>query len=271
MTQLSDQWAAGSTYEHFMGRWSRKLAREYVRWLEPRTHLHWLDLGCGTGALTTAICDHAAPASVVACDPAAPLIEYARQHNRDSGASFVNAAAHDFPLRAGGYDAIVSLLALNFFPDPRAALQRMRIASVPAGIISACVWDYAGEMQFLRYFWDAASEIDPAAAELDEGKRFTICTPDNLVRVFADAGLVNVQCEPLEIVTEFAGVEDFWTPLLGGTGPAPTFVAAVGPTKRARLREKLEAALPRQPGGTIRLRARAWAVRAQPTEIVTMV
>ena len=262
MSPLSDQWAAGSTYEHFMGRWSRKLAREFLLWLQPRSHLHWLDLGCGTGALASAICDHAAPASVVACDPATPFIEYGRQHLPDRRASFVVAGAVDFPLRAGGYDMAASLLALNFFPDAGAALERMRMATVPGGMTAACVWDYAGEMQFLRLFWNAAAEIDHgAAADLDEGKRFPICTPENLSRAFGDAGLVGVRCEPLQIVTEFESVDDLWAPFLGGTGPAPSFVASLDVKNRALLRNKLEGALARRPDGTIRLRARAWAVR----------
>jgi ubiquinone/menaquinone biosynthesis C-methylase UbiE len=136
MSQLSDQWAAGSTYEQFMGRWSRKLATQYVAWLQPATQLHWLDLGCGTGALTEAIFQSAAPASVIACDPAEPFIEYARQHFRHTSAAFVIAGADNFPAREGGYDVIASLLALNFFPDSRLALDRMRRSSAPGG--SSC-------------------------------------------------------------------------------------------------------------------------------------
>jgi SAM-dependent methyltransferase len=255
----SDHWSEAATYEQFMGRWSRKLAHEFVRWLRPGPHLHWLEVGCGTGALTAAICETEAPASVVACDPAAPFIEYARQQLDDTRASFVVAGADDFPVRAGGYDVATSLLALNFFPAPDAALQRMKSALTFGGVCSACVWDYAGEMEVLRYFWDAAAEIDKRARELDEGVRFPLCTHDNLERLFNDAGLVSVQCEPVEIVTEFDNFDDYWAPLLGGTGPAPAFVASLKEEKRANLRDKLESALPRESDGKIRLRARAWA------------
>jgi SAM-dependent methyltransferase len=261
MSQLFDHWSAGSTYEHFMGRWSRRLAREFVRWLHSPSSIEWLELGCGTGALTTAICEYAEPATVIACDPAASFIDYARQHIRDPRASFVLASATDFPLNPAGYDVIASLLALNFFPDPAAAMERMRLATTPGGTITAGVWDYGGEMQFLRYFWDAAIEVESDAREMDEGTRFPICTPEHLLRLFRNAGLVDVRCEPIEIVTVFESLEDYWTPFLGGTGPAPSFVSALSVEKRERLRSKLDATLPRRPDGTIQLRARAWAIR----------
>jgi len=261
MSHIPDQWSAGSTYEQFMGRWSRKLARDFVDWLQAADGVHWLELGCGTGALTSAICDFAAPAVVVACDPAQPFIEYAQRRITDPSVSFVVAGAHDFPLHPPGYDVVTSLLAFNFFPDPEAALKRMSLAGVRRGLISACVWDYAGEMQFLRYFWDAASVVDPKARVLDEAVRFATCKPEVLTRIFHDAGLVDVRCEPLNIETAFSDLDDYWAPLLGGTGPAPSFVASLDEARRAVLRSQLEETLPRDADGVIRLRARAWAIR----------
>lgn len=244
-----------------MGRWSRRLARDFVLWLNPATSLHWLEAGCGTGALTSAICAQAQPASVTACDPAAPFIEYARAQLNDRRASFLVASAHDFPLRSNGYDQLTSLLALNFIPEPGAALERMCAAAVAGGTISAAVWDYAGGMQMLRYFWNAATEVVPGAAEFDEGRRFPLCAPGPLTDLFGQAGLVEVRCEALDIVTDFANVEEFWALFSGGTGPAPAYVATLDPATRAAMRARLDASLPRDPDGSVRLRARAWAVR----------
>lgn len=244
-----------------MGRWSRLLARDFVIWLNPANSLHWLEAGCGTGALTSAICAQARPASVTACDPAAPFIEYARENLNDRRVSFVVASAHDFPLRSNGYDQITSLLALNFIPEPGAALERMYAAAAAGGTISAAVWDYAGGMQMLRYFWNAATEVVRGAAEFDEGMRFPLCAPGPLADLFCQAGLVEVRCEALDIVTDFANVEEYWALFSGGTGPAPAYVATLDLSTRAALRARLEASLPREPDGTVRLQARAWVVR----------
>lgn len=261
MATVRDQWNAGSTYENFMGRWSRQLAIPFVSWLRIPGRVHWLDVGCGTGALTNAICAHAAPASVLGCDPAEALIEYARRHSADARASFVVAGAGTLPRRPDGYGSVTSLLALNFFPDPGAAVHEMRSLASPRGTVSACVWDYGGRMELLRRFWDAVVAVDATARALDEGTRFPLCRRDALVDLFG-AGGGDVRCEPIEIPTTFASFDDYWRPLLGGTGPAPSYVASLDADRRATLARQLESALPRGPGGTIPLTARAWAVRA---------
>ena len=265
MSEVRDRWAAGSTYEDFMGRWSRQLAPRFVSWLRIPDGAHWLDAGCGTGALTGAICGHARPASVVGCDPAEPFVAYAREHSQDVRASFVVAGAGALPRRTGGYGSVTSLLALNFFPDPEGAVREMRSLTAPRGAVSACVWDYGGRMELLRLFWNAAAYVEAAARKLDEGERFPLCRSDALADMFRAGGLSDVLCEPIEIPTEFADFDDYWRPLLGGTGPAPSYVASLDADRRATLARTLEQALPRGPGGSIALTARAWAVRGTAT------
>jgi SAM-dependent methyltransferase len=244
-----------------MGRWSRLLATRFVSWLQIADGVHWLDVGCGTGALTDAICAQASPASVIACDPSQPFVEYARSHSRDSRASFVVGAVDALPSRPDGFGCVTSLLALNFFPHSDAAVREMRRRTIDGGVVSACVWDYAEGMRYLRYFWDAAVSIDPAASRLDEGQRFPLCRPPALVDLFSTSGLSDVRCEPLEIAMEFAGFDDYWSPLLGGTGPAPSYVGSLDVVRCAALVRRLEETLPRTPAGSIELKARAWAVR----------
>lgn len=261
MSGIRDRWAAGSSYEDFMGRWSRRLAPRFVAWLRVPGGVHWLDVGCGTGALTDAICRHASPASVLGCDLSEPFIEYARKHSDDSRSSFVVAGAGALPRRAGGYGSVTSSLALNFFPDPEAAVHEMRALTAPGGVVSACVWDYGGKMEFLRHFWDVVAELDSTARDVDEGKRFPLCRLDALADLFRSSRLIDVRCEPIDIPTEFASFDDYWRPLLGGTGPVPSYVASLDADRRMVLAGELDRRLPRGPDGTIALTARAWAVR----------
>jgi hypothetical protein len=123
------------------------------------------------------------------------------------------------------------------------------------------MWDYAGRMEFLRYFWDSVLLVDPDARDLDEGRRFPICRRDALETLFRVGGLRQVVCQSIEITTRFSDFTEFWTPFLGGTGPAPSYVASLEPGKREALAEHLERSLPRQPDGAISLVARAWVVR----------
>lgn len=175
---LLDQWAAPAAYEQYMGRWSQRLAPRFLQWLQAPPGVHWLDVGCGTGALSAAVCSEADPASVLGCDPSEPFIEYARAHVADPRAQFVVAEASDLPEREGGYDRITSLLALNFFPDPGEALRRMAsLMSGPHAQVSACVWDYGEQTQMLDRFWHAAAAVDPRAHEHSEARRFPMCKP----------------------------------------------------------------------------------------------
>jgi len=259
MTSIPDSWAAGATYEDFMGRWSRQLAPGFVAWLDLATGAHWLDVGCGTGAMTTAIARHADPGSVTGCDPAEALIAYARAHAADPRIAYQVAGAGGLPSRPGGYDGVTSLFALNFFPEPAAAVHEMASLAAPGGVVSACVWDYAGGMEFLRIFWDAAAALDPDALQYDEGRRFPLCQPAALVDLFRGARLHGVHCDPIVTGTRFTDFEDYWRPLLGGVGPAPSYVAALDPKRRAALAARLQQRL--GPGPEIALTARAWAIR----------
>jgi ubiquinone/menaquinone biosynthesis C-methylase UbiE len=158
-----DNWAAGDAYEAYMGRWSRALARTFVEWLPSKPSAHWLDVGCGTGALTSTICELCEPATVVGCDPSEPFVADARRRLADERASFVQAGTGNLPEREGGFDAIVSGLALNFVSDPGVAVAAMADRLSPGGTVGAYVWDYAGGMMFLRHFWDEAASIDASA------------------------------------------------------------------------------------------------------------
>jgi SAM-dependent methyltransferase len=257
----NDSWLTGDAYEAYMGRWSRPVARSFVEWLRTKPSAHWLDVGCGTGALTSAVCRHSNPASVVACDPSEPFVNDAQRRISDPRVSFVLAGAHDLPTRDGGFDAVVSGLVLNFVPEPEKAFASMRTRLRAGGCVAAYVWDYAGRMEFLRYFWEEAIALDPGAANLDEGRRFPLCQPEALASLFRAARLSHVETHGLEISTHFEDFSDYWEPFLGGTGPAPTYAASLETSRRESLRQRLQQRVQPEPDGRIHLVARAWAVR----------
>jgi len=243
-----------------MGRWSRLLAAEVVAWLDPLPGLRWLDVGCGAGAMSEAVLTGAAPVSLVGVDPSTAYVAAATARLTDKRATFEVADATALPVSDSSIDQVVSGLVLNFVPDVAVAVREMRRVLVPGGLATAYVWDYASGMQMLRRFWDAAASEDPAAAALDEGARFPICRPGNLEQSFADAGMHELQARLVEVPTIFRDFDDYWTPFLGGQGPAPGYCATLSPEVSDRLRARLQASLPAEPDGTIRLSARAWAV-----------
>jgi len=259
MNTSSEGWAAGEVYEHFMGRWSREVASRFLAWLTSGENRRWLDIGCGTGALTKQILSMTQPQMITGIDPSLDFVRYARQQT--SRAHFFVADAGGLALQDKIFDNIVSGLALNFMPHPERALLEMRRVVKPGGIVAAYVWDYAGKMEFLRYFWDAAVELDPLAAALHEGRRFPICQPEPLQRLWENAGFQNVRVDPLDIPTPFENFESYWQPFTWGSFPAPKYALSLDEPKRNDLREHLRAAVPTASDGTINLIARAWAVQ----------
>ena len=253
-------WASAAAYERYVGRWSRQVAVEFLHWLDVGPSQRWVDVGCGTGALTEAIIERCDPASVVGVDSSESFVAWADEHIADSRARFDVGDATQ--LAPGTADVVVSGLVLTFLPQPIVAVSAMR-AAAPAGLVAAYVWDYAGRMELMRYFWDAATDLDPRAADLDEGRRVGPTTPDRLEALWREAGLIDVSSTAVEVPTVFHDFDDYWTPFLGGQGPAPTYTVSLDEERRAAVREALRARLPIEADGTIHLVARAWAVRGR--------
>jgi len=254
-------WQAGDAYERYVGRWSRLVARDFLGWLDHTPGLRWVDVGCGTGALSATILEHCAPAALAGIDPSEGFVATARTRIADPRARFEQGDGQALPLPSGAFDRAVSGLVLNFVADPGAMLREMRRVLRPGGTVALYVWDYAGAMQLMRRFWDAAAALDPAAGALDEGTRFPICQPEALAALFREAGLEAVVTRPIDVSTVFESFDDYWTPFLGGQGPAPGYVMGLTDDRRAALRERLRTTLPAEAGGRIPLVARAWAAR----------
>src|SRR5687768_8121480 len=112
--RAQETWASGAAYEPYVGRWSRLVAREFLNWLGVAAQSRWLDVGCGTGALTQTILELSAPALVTGIDRSDGFISYAQAHVQDPRASFAVGDAQALPDETPGYDAAVSGLMLNF-------------------------------------------------------------------------------------------------------------------------------------------------------------
>jgi SAM-dependent methyltransferase len=256
-------WSSGKAYEAYVGRWSRRVAAEFVAWLDVPPGRAWADVGCGTGALTATVLARAEPARVVGVDTSEAFLADARAQIIDPRAEFHVGDARSLPLADGSVDAAISGLAVNFVPEPSEAVAELVRITAPGGLVAAYVWDYAEGMEMMRHFWNAAMSTDPDVSGVDEALRFPLCRPGPLRDEWAGAGLTDVTVRAIEVPTVFAGFDDYWQPFLGGQGPAPSYVAGLSDERRADLREALRERLPADSGGAIGLTARAWAVRGR--------
>jgi SAM-dependent methyltransferase len=254
------RWSGGDAYERYVGRWSRMVAGEFVAWLALPVGARCVDVGCGTGALGTTLLA-AGTGEMLGLDRSPGYLAAALDRTHDPCARFAVADAQALPVRGGRFDAALSGLVLNFVPHPERMLAEMARVVRPGGVVSVYLWDYASGMEPIRRFWDAAVALDPAAAALDEGARFPLCTRPALAGLFEGAGLGEVEVRAIDVPAVFRDFDDYWTPFLSGEGPAPGYCAALAEDRREALRESLRRMLPAAPDGSIALTARAWAAR----------
>jgi SAM-dependent methyltransferase len=238
-------WENTATYEAYMGRWSRPVAEAALAWLGLPPGLTWLDVGCGTGALTEVILEAADPREILGADPSGEFIATAAAQIADPRVRFAIGDARALPVPDDAYDVVVAGLVLHFVPDPQAAVVEMTRAAVTGGTVAAYVWDPTGEGQFTRPLWQAATMLDPAATTQDPIRHLSVCQPEPLAALFAGAGLRDVTVDAVVVPTVFRDFDDFWQPhLLGGSSPAQRYVTSLSADQRTALRERLQAMLP---------------------------
>ena len=252
-------WGNTDAYQSYMGRWSQKIAPLFLQWLDLPASKSWLDIGCGTGGLTELIARTCKPASVLGVDTAEGFIEVAR--SRVKNAEFRVGSADNLDLPGDSIDCAVSGLVLNFVPDAQAVLAEMARVVRPGGSVALYVWDYAGHMQIMRYFFDTAILYDARSAEYDDGIRAPICRPQALKEAFVSTGLTNISVNALDITTPFDNFDDYWSPFLGGVGSAPKYCDSLDESVRDKIKLAIKEQLPTGPDGEILLAARAWAIR----------
>lgn len=256
-------WSNSNAYEAIMGRWSRPAAEAVLAWQAAPAGLSWLDVGCGTGALTRLILDTADPADVLGVDPSAEFLALAAELVDDERVTFAVGNAVKLPAPDARYDAVISGLVLHFVPDPEAALIEMTRVARGGGSVTGYIWRVDDEEQFTRPFWRAAIAADPAsAAEVDPGKQFALRRPEQLADLFAAAGLVYAVVEPVDVPVVFRDFDDYWQPcLLDGATPIQRYARSRTAEQQRELAEHLRATLPIASDGSIPLQGRLWVAR----------
>jgi SAM-dependent methyltransferase len=228
--------AAG--YDRFMGRWSRLAAPLFIDFARLPENGAVLDLGSGTGSLSFAMAALRPNRRIVGIDRSPEFISFARQRAEGTEVQFQAADAQNLPFLPAEFDAVVSLLVLNFMPNPAKALAEAGRVTRRGGYISAAVWDYWNDMRMLHTFWDCAVKLDPSAEILHE-KQMPLCRPGELLELWTRRGLREIEDSSLELDMRFENFDDFWTPFLFGQGPAGAYLKQLSADQIAALRDEL--------------------------------
>jgi SAM-dependent methyltransferase len=247
-------------YERFMGRWSRRLAPLFLQFAQVADGCVVLDVGCGTGALAFAAADIRS-VNVTGIDPCTAYIRHAQERAAGYPVRFDVGDARALPYPDAAFDRAVSMLVLNFLPEPVTALREMIRVTRPNGIVAAAVWDYGDGMGMLRRFWDEAVALIPGAASRAEG-HMPLSRCGELAALWRAQGLSNVHEQPLTIESVFMSFDDYWQPFRAGQGPAGSFTVALSETVQEALQSRVrDRLLDGGPDRPFTLPARAWAVR----------
>jgi SAM-dependent methyltransferase len=244
---------AADAYDAFMGRYSVPLSPQLADLAGVRAGQRVLDVGCGTGALTSELVARLGGTSVAAVDPSASFVEAIRTRQPDVDVR--RAPAEALPFDDATFDAALAQLVVHFMTDPVAGLREMARVTRPGGSVAACVWDHAGGQGPLGLFWSAARSLDPGVA--DES-RLAGVREGHLVQLFSEAGLRDVAAATLSVRRAHPGFDDWWEPFTRGVGPAGAYVGTLGEAHREALREACRARLP---GGPFEVTAVAWGAR----------
>lgn len=262
---MPETWTTADAYEQYIGRWSKLLAPTFLAWANIPRRAEALDVGCGTGALSQALLSHGVT-SLTAIDQSGAYVEAARKKLATSTTAtrFDVGDATKLPYANARFDIVVSGLVLNFVPHPLEMAREMLRVLRPGGRAALYVWDYAGRMELIRHFWDAAVEQNPLrAGRLDEGRRFPVCNPQKLEEVFRLAGFKDIRTDHIDQTILFRDFDDYWNPFLGGQGPAPSYLVSLPPNEQVDLRERVRKRVPIAADQRIVMTARAFAVQGK--------
>jgi SAM-dependent methyltransferase len=244
---------SADAYGRFMGRFSEPLAEQFLASIGGDLTGRALDVGCGPGALTSALVARLGADHVAAIDPSESFVAAVRQ--RLPGVDVRTGRAESLPFRDDAFDVALAQLVVHFMADPVAGLREMARVTRPGGTVAASVWDHAGGAGPLALFWRTVTTIDPSArdeADLPGARE------GDLARIAGEAGL-SARSSQLQVSSTFESFEQWWEPFTLGVGPAGAYVAGLDDRARLELQEHLRAALPSAP---FDVTASAWCVIA---------
>lgn len=222
-------------YEHFMGRWSERLAPPFLDFAQVQQNDYVLDVGCGTGVITRALGERGCKA--VGTDASEPYLDGARLRRSHPNVVYELGDARSMRYPTGSFDVCVSTLAIDVIPEVDEVAAEMRRVTRPGGIVACGVFDFWGGFSAQDMVYDIGAVLDEGIRDLRDYMRARpLVWANGQAVLWHKTGLVDVVEVPIVLSFDYASFEDYWWSFSTG----PTRVAQRLMVLPAELRDEIE-------------------------------
>ena len=221
-------------YEHFMARWSRRLAGPFLDFAGVKAGDRVLDVGCGTGVITAALAKRGC--TVIGLDASEPYLEGARRDRSHPNIVYELGDARRMSYADAYFDACVSALAIDVIPEVDQVVREIRRVTRGGGTVASSVFDFWGGFSPADLVCDTASVLDEGMRSLrDQRKAQPIVWANGQAAIWRETGLVDVVEVPIVISFDYASFEDYWSSFSMAPSPIGQRVAALPAEVRAEV------------------------------------
>lgn len=252
-----NKFAAG--YDDYVTPFSTRFAEDALRLIELRPGMRFLDVACGTGALS--IPAARLGAQVVAVDLASAMVERLNTRARQEGLANLEAHVMDglaLDLEDGSFDIAGSQFGVMLFPDRQRGLAELARVTQPGGHVLMTVFGSFQKIEIFSFFMGAAQAAIPGFTPPEDFPIFrALYSSEQLRQGLSDAGLKSIRVETVTHGMEFRSSADLWTTLTVATPPVAMLVNNLTDEQRNAVRQALDGMLSERAKG-------------QPTAVLNM-
>ena len=203
-------------YEHFMGRWSSRLAEPFLDFVGCQPGSKVLDVGCGTGTVTLALAQRGARA--VGLDASEPYLDGARRLRPHPDIDYALGDARHLPYASWSFDACVSTLVIDVIPEVELVAAEMRRVTRPGGVVACGTFDFWGGNSALDLVLDTGAALDADLRALrSQIKSRPVVWAHGQANLWRQVGIGDVVELPIVLSLDYTSFQDYWSSW--STGP----------------------------------------------------